>query len=243
MQRTSIRAIPLYSSKRASKASRKAARQAGFSASRALPMVPRFYGRSTGEVKCVDVRPADSVAVLLNNVTYAEPGANTGYTWLNLVAQGAAVYNRVGTRVNFKSIQVRFMVSGQTAATVNAILRCIIVYDRQTNGAAPAIGTIFSDVTTAGAATTTFHSGLSIVNRSRFSIIRDEMIPMSFGGDSVKNYKTYAQGNWATEYSANGGTITDIASGGIYIIYAATVAGAAAGLSVSQISCRLRYYD
>nr|QXP07773.1 MAG: putative capsid protein [Arizlama virus] len=211
---------------------------------RARPFpVPRPLGRPGTEVKCMDTKPAGSVAVLLENVAYQEPAANTGYTVLNVVQQGAAVYNRVGTRVNFKSLQLRLMLSGQTAATVNAILRVVMVYDRQTNGAAPAIATIFSDLSAAGGATTTFHSGLAIANRSRFQVIRDEMVPMSFGGDSVKHYKTYAKGMWPTEYSANNGTIGDVATGAIYLIYSATIAGAAAGLSVSQIACRLRFYD
>jgi len=223
----------------------RAARQSGFQLQRAQPqfILPRPVGRPGTEVKSVDVNPAAFNVVALAAVAFAEPATMTGYSELNDILQGAGVYQRVGTRVTIKSIHVKLQITGQTPATTNTLMRTILVYDRQTNGAAPAIATIFSDQIAGGGVATLFNAGLNIANRSRFSIIRDDIRAISFGSESIATYKTYAKGAWPVEYSASGGTIGDIATGAIYLIIASSNPGVALGVAISNSSVRLRYYD
>jgi len=95
----------------------------------------------------------------------------------------------------------------------------------------------------AGGVATLFNAGLNIANRSRFSIIRDDIRAMSFGSESIATYKTYAKGAWPVEYLASGGTIGDIATGAIHFIIASSNPGAALGVAISNSSIRIRYYD
>jgi len=202
------------------------------------------WGRLGSEIKSVDVTPANVAALpLLSAQAYAEPGAFTGYTVVNVVQQGAAVYNRIGTKITIKSIQCRAQFNGRTPATSNSIVRVSLVYDRQCNGAAPAVAAVWADLTTGGVSSTTPNCGLAIQNRSRFAIISDEFIPMSFGGNGVYNYKCYRTGGWNTEYGANAGNIGDITSGAIYLFISDSNGGAALGALAGSISVRIRYSD
>jgi len=200
-------------------------------------------GRRT-EIKSVDVTPQNIAAMpLLSAQAYAEPAAFTGYTVVNVVTLGAGVNQRIGTKINIRSVHVKAQIGGRTPATTNCVVRMTLVYDRQCNGAAPAIGAILADLTTAGVASTTPNCGLTIQNRSRFHVIADNFINMSFSASTTYNYKCWRKGFWPTEYGATAGTIADITSGAIYLIASDSNGGAAEGCNLGSISSRIRYSD
>lgn len=93
---------------------------------------------------------------------------------------GAGFMNRLGNRTRGVSIQATGFIapSGLNgAATSQQFARIMIIYDRQTNGAVPAIGTILGDTIAAGTtATPTPSSGLNINNRDRFMVLRDRKV-------------------------------------------------------------------
>ena len=112
-----------------------------------------LYGRpSTQEVKffdCSVTAPAVGGFGLPQYNTPpigGEPGvAFVGITEVNCVPQGAAAYNRVGTKIVLKSIKFDATFFLRGTSPTNAVVRWMIVYDRQTNGAFPSFASILSD--------------------------------------------------------------------------------------------------
>nr|QXP07754.1 MAG: putative capsid protein [Arizlama virus] len=227
-------------------AARQRARSAAYHANRQLPYanqqrvqaaimgVPR--GVAT-EVKSFDVRIASANLGLVAAVAGSEPAAAyTGLSELNCVPQGATVANRIGNKIVVKSLMVRFSLTCPNDHM--AEMRAMVIYDRQPNGAFPAIGDILLNQP---AGNTTYYSGLNIANKSRFLILRDQFAVCDDGGGYVKHCDWYIKGRWETEFGANAGTIGDIRTGAIYVLIYYTLATAAA--TVSDIQCRVRYLD
>lgn len=126
----------------------------------------------TQEVKCLDY-PRSSVG-------YDAAGVVTG---LNLVQIGSSFFNRIGRRIRMKSVQIFGDIIPNPAATATfsaETIRSVIVYDRQTNGAYPALADIFEDTDQNGANTTNELSGINLNNRERFAILMDIKHKMPF---------------------------------------------------------------
>lgn len=206
--------------------------------------------RSLGlaEVKYFDqsiVLPA--VAPIWNApVVYAAPSAAfTGMTVLNLIRQGSSAFTRIGNKVVIKSIDLKLMICCDDIAATAGVscARICLIYDRQPNGAAPAITDVFySDP--AGALTA--FSGLNMRNKSRFSIIRDQFVPTDPAGPSGTMVHLYCHGRWETEFKATtvGDDIGDIATGSILLfVYKTPSRDASSSVVVTAMDCRLRYFD
>jgi len=207
-----------------------------------------FTGGSSVEVKSFDQVLPITVCGMTAAVTGSEPAAAwTGMTEVNLVRQGAAFYNRIGSKISVRSIQVDadFIIT-PGKANVAQILRMMLVYDRQANGAFPAITDIIQN-NDSGVAT--FFSGINIVNKSRFTIIRDKLIPMDYASGYEYPVHEFVKCNLEVEYKANGGTIGDITTGAIYMLL--FVAYDDGGSSYPQVTnfangtprIRIRYFD
>jgi len=129
-------------------------------------------GRGATELKSIDsklVSPPISSAgnVHIAQVVYASP--------LN----GAAFYQRIGTRTRGKSLEIRGKIAQtntNTAAVNSSFARVIILYDRQANGALPTIADILTDYAYDGSTESNAFSGLNMNNRDRFLILRDRKI-------------------------------------------------------------------
>jgi hypothetical protein len=213
-----------------------------------IPLVNRQligpnYNRSnvsTNEVKCMDIAIAGGAAVLINNVVGTEPAAAyTGMTEINVVRQDGTVSGRVGNKIVIKSISIRFGLSTTVIAGAIASFRMLLIYDKQPNGAFPAIGDIIMDQP---AALTTSLSSINIANKSRFQFIRDNFVTINAGGDQCRIVHTYAKGRWETEYGGNVGSIADFRTGSILLLifYSFQVVG---NCSINQMQSRIRYYD
>jgi len=199
----------------------------------------RLYGRcSTMEVKCFDQRVAAVALTTVAATAFQEPAAFAGYTCINEVQQGATAYNRIGSKITIKSISVRAQFYTGTPATDLGVFRWMIVYDRQTNGAAPTLAAMLSDnVATAPA----FSSGINISNKNRFQVIRDGFCNMDPAQSENHFVNVYCKGRWTSEYSTNAGNIGDLQTGAIYFIaFDLMVAGA---IAVQTIQSRIRYFD
>jgi len=203
----------------------------------------RFQGGSAKEIKsfdCLVTAPAAGIAWTMGAAAFAEPGvAFTGMTELNVIAAGAAVYERIGAKIMVRSIRIR------TAWTANGspclgVIRAAVVYDRQPNGAAPAIGDLFQDLRVAGGTTTDLMSGVNIGNKNRFTVLRDQ----SFIFDSshlVTALDWFIPCRLQTEYRASGGTIGDISTGAILLVVAAQ--NNTSFLNMPTCRARIRYED
>jgi len=217
--------------------------------------VPRPMARA-GEIKGMDTDLAYSPVI-------ATTSTNAGCTVLNLIQAGTGSWNRVGKKVNLKSLRLVGSVTFQltptfaTGACSDTFVRMVVVYDRQPSGAAiPAFDTVFgTTVQTGTEATISITDPLRYDNMERFRVIRDVCIDNdqsnvpAFGSAptqvnvvpfdefvKLKGLDTVFSGQ------SNPMTITDISTGALYVYFrsinnTSTVTAAIIGIA------RLRYYD
>jgi len=181
---------------------------------------------------------ANANMVAIGAVAGTEPaGAYTGMTELNCVPQGATVANRIGNKIVIKSIHLKF-ITAQAATAMNAF-RFMVIYDRQPNGAFPAITDILLDQPL-GAANSL--GSLNIANKSRFQVIRDQIHTADPGNGSTKIFSMYMKGRWETEFGTNTNTIGDFRTGAIYFICYYNYSAVSVPVLTTPC-CRIRYFD
>lgn len=196
--------------------------------------------RGSPEVKCFDVLPTTATAGLVGAVAGTEPGVGFGgMTELNDIQQGASVAQRLGNKIIMKSIAFKCELVA-SATTVVAGIRCMLVYDRQTNGAFPAIADLLQNQP---AASTTALSDINIANKSRFLIIRDQYFDIDVSSAQHHFFAVYCKGRWETEFGASGNTIGDIKMGAVYFICYAVSSAGVGTIAIQNMKGRIRYYD
>jgi len=159
-----------------------------------------------GEMKFVDVSVSAATAIGAATFSAAQ--------LLNGIQQGSDATNRVGRKINLKSLYLRYNFSLSATSTNGGTCRILVVYDKQANAAAPAI----TDILLADA----FTSPNNLSNRDRFVTLVDHVTP-SIG--TAANWAVadvcYRKINLETMFnSGNAGTIGDITSGSVYCFYA-----------------------
>jgi len=191
---------------------------------------------------------------------------------LNFIRAGSSFFNRIGRKIELKNLQLECRLQlVDDAAGRNPPLaynRIIVVYDRQTNGAFPAIQDVLQDVDQAGTNSTDVMSEINLNNRERFTILRDWRFltpdcstqQVGAGNMQMANSTTFpdsmgeqSNGLWKffiplkglnTQYKADSApaVIGDIATGGLYLI---TFGSLTAGVEAFELlySTRLRYWD
>lgn len=194
---------------------------------------------------------------------------NTDSTFvlLNVPQRGADYNQRIGRKITVRSIYARGSVYIQPAenaelqAAVNVIskpqvVRMIIFIDAQPNGVAP----VRADVLTEAEPS----SQLNPNNRDRFKIIKDKLFAfdpyyltnavaapgagvlaanMSFGR-TIYTVKAYKKTNIETIYNENNnGTIGDINTNALYVMFIGSHANAATLEAKAHLSFRLRFDD
>ena len=180
---------------------------------------------------------------------------------LNPVQQGPAYYNRIGSRIELSSVNLRGLINPLTvknATQANDIGRIIIFYDRQTNGVLPTQVDLLQTRDQGGNATNVGISPINLDNRDRFLIIRDYQVffPESDNVGITRFVNTQSkEGNneyninmhiklkgLQTMFKSTSNPITagDIATGGLFI-------GFISHTTTATKSCtwtaRLRYKD
>lgn len=184
------------------------------------------------------------------------------FTLLNATVPGASEQNRIGRKVSMKSLMIRGWVRYDQAGTTpgDDLLRCIVFYDRQPNGAAPVIADVLQDTDQAGTATTSITSNINLSNADRFKILRDWFwsVPhiVSIAGGATQDgqitdegakefsFKTFIKLNgMEAHYNAGtAGTIADITTGALYLVTFGARASADAQYKLS-FGARVRYLD
>lgn len=188
-----------------------------------------------GEFKCVDTSST--------NGSYNQTGA---LILLNGIAPGTGLNQRSGREVVMKSIEVHFNGKSTDTTGVPASYRCMLVYDRQCNGAAPALADI---IATTGAWNTL--SPRNLDNRRRFKILMDRVFTVGAQGDTTTAAgcssrfcdKFYRRLNHPIVFNSGvAGTIADIQTGSLYWI---TLGDLAAGVTDGEgsVYARVRYLD
>ncbi|MDG0901972.1 capsid/nuclear shuttle family protein [Pseudomonas sp. L01] len=215
-----------------------------------LPANLRSFG---GEVKALDSALQSTSGL----------NATGSVTCLNLIRAGSSFFNRIGRRVELKNITFSAAVAPLRTSTTSTseYIRIIVVYDRQTNGANPAIADVLQSVDQAGANTTTSFSGINLNNRDRFRIFIDERITLpnitvagaittspSVDIDPLKttfNIKRFVKlGRELTQYKADSApaVVGDIATGGLFLVMLGS-AGAGTEAYGLNWESRVRFND
>lgn len=166
--------------------------------------------------------------------TFAPPVASAFATpqLLNGIANGSGGTERIGRKILIKSVQWRAIFQPAAPASQH---RVVIFYDKQANGAAPAITDIME--------TNAFTSPLRLGNSDRFVIISDEVTDSSQSSSLTISDKVYTKCTLETSYIGTGGTIASIGTGAIWCMIAnngGTIIGVATSV---DIHLRVRYLD
>lgn len=258
----------------ASRAAASILRQAGYSNARAAYMnsrmgIPAALRARGQEVKVLDINQSSAQ---LPNAVLALNSTGT-VLFLNALEVGSTFCNRVGRRVTWKSIRVMAQL-GTRGAVVTAALdvaRLIVVYDRQPNGALPAMSTIIQQTDQATTNTTTALAGINMNNRDRFEVIMDTRIalPVTAASASADAPSSITPSELPTVHSANGchqtlivdefrnlknhvshyqadsvpSVIGDISTGAFYLVALGGIAAGSEAWQISKYSIRMKFHD
>lgn len=166
-------------------------------------------------------------------------GASPGTYWcapylINGTGTGAGATGRIGRKFLMKSMQLRYQgVVGQTT-------RCMIIYDKQTNGALPSLADIFATATGGFAE---FSAMMNPAYVQRFVVLVDEQIDPFYATDIPISRAVYRKINLETEYfSVSGGSITDIATGALYLVMAQQTS-TSTPTPIGTFTSRIRFTD
>lgn len=158
-------------------------------------------------------------------------------TCIDTCQVGSDVDDRVGREILLKSVQVRGVLFANGANPGGTVFWAI-VYDRQTNAAAP----VWTDVYT----TNSYYPALrNLDNRKRFKIIGSGYIAVPKAGADIPSvpFEFYRKLRHSVEYnSTNGGTVADIQTGGLFFMIRANAALGADDYTLVATS-RVRFTD
>lgn len=202
-------------------------------------------------------RAAEKKTVDVNTTTVSIHSTGT-WTILNALQEGAGFYNRIGRKVQMRSLQLNgyFTRTGQ-ASGQSEYLRVMILYDRQPNGAFPSVADILRDVNQAGTTSSTSLAGLNMDNAERFMILMDNRVNIPNASNTASenlddpivdqnneiNTKRYIQlRGLEAHYKSSNGDITDLSTGSLFLF---TFGNVASGSNSYQFTfkSRLRYVD
>lgn len=205
--------------------------------------------RSAGERKGVDFDISQASGIVATTST------NANAQCLNLIETGAASYNRVGRKVKLLTLRLKGSVGyGYTSGTgmPASILRMVVVWDKQPNGATiPVWNDIFGITNQGGAESSTILAPVRYDNMSRFSVVAEHTFEtgadiQTTTGITIPFDKFIKLGGRETVYSStnNPMTIADIGSGALYVFWRAHNNGTNGAWDVDATSvARLRYVD
>lgn len=201
--------------------------------------VPAIQRGPARELKSVDTSDDTSRALVAVGSVVGSANTATGMTLINGSAQGDASYEHIGKNVSLQSIAVEVeFFQPQTDASASTV-RLMVVYDRQPNGAYPAIGDLLAD----NAAAPTFDSAINIGYRERFAVLRDCQFTLDTASGLSHHYETYIKRQLDTNFVGITNAIASVGSGAVYLIYFfKQLTGTTAPISPTHHT-RVRYYD
>lgn len=190
----------------------------------------RIKSDSRPEQKFVDI----AVNATFGNLNFASIQLMNGTT-----VGTTNVANRIGGKIQMKSVYYNLAVMNTVAnlGTVTSFpqgsdnIRVALVYDKQTNGAAPGTQDIWEEI--AASALDSSFAPRNVNNYERFSVLADEKIMLNNVAGTGARCSGYIKVSLPTRYGTSTGTVTDIASGGLFlIVYDSNIS---AGLTLSTI--------
>lgn len=210
---------------------------------------PGVLRANTFEVKALDV---PSTFYAFNTTAVVTP--------LSLIQTGSSFFNRIGRRIEMKNVRVSGSLQPLRTVANQDYLRLMIIYDRQTNGALPALADILQTTSQTGANSNTALSGVNLNNRDRFVILRDLRIAPPSQTDTagvitnlgpidpittLTNIDLFVRlKGLICQYKADSSpaVIGDIATGGLFLVTFGLLAPGAEGWQAA-LEIRLRFFD
>jgi len=160
---------------------------------------------------------------------------------LNGVATGTDYNTRVGRKILLKSMNFKLSTYINSACPNGDIIRTMIVYDTQANGAAPTVANILQTVA--------WDSPMNLDNRDRFKVLYDKYrsIPaynyaagaITTGDFSSPLVKVYKRLSYDVNFSGTGATVGSIATGSVYLL---TISFNGSGVGY-YVNSRIRFID
>lgn len=187
--------------------------------------------------------------------------STTGVLQALMIQQGVGTNQRVGNSCSLKSLRLRFRLVNIDDILVNTMVRMLVVYDRQPNGAYPNLSNILANINEAGTVSAFDPDGdLNVNNMERFTVLMDEwhIVPAVDNNLHVVNTALVGPTNvecfqvdryiklrgLEQKYSANSSpmVIANQTTGALYILSCGSIAAG------SEPYCwygkaRLRFYD
>jgi len=248
--------IPRAQAMAAKMAGDQAARRAlSFKNYRSKPPAPAVVAANAGFLRnrgSIGMRVEKKV-VDVKQGTYAVENTGTQLLLLNGCIAGSQNYNRIGRKINLKSLQIHGDFINHDTTTIAVKARMLIVFDKQSNGAAPGFADIITSQDITGATSSTVNDMVNLNNRDRFEIIRDTFVTLGpidttatqsyASAPLIQSVDTYIKlGNRETVYNAGtAGTVGDIQSGALYVFWISNTTNATGCDFVG--SFRLRFTD
>lgn len=161
---------------------------------------------------------------------------------LNAMAQGTDYAERVGRKIEMTSCQVKLLMGSTTAnlATISTAqlggdkYRVALVYDKQTNQAAPAYTDIY--------ATSGSNAMRNVNNLDRFDVLWVEEFAVCTAGPNNWTLDKYVKFNLDTRFDQAGSGVTGVITGGLFLVVSAlnTTSGVTSALinGVTRVSYR-----
>jgi len=205
--------------------------------SRRYPLAPPrtggFFGtrRNMKELKVIDQEQTASAIDSTGDVTF-----------INGVATGTDFTDRVGRKIYMKSISIRFhIVPATTSQATGNYVRLLVIYDSQTNGAAPLVADVLRSAS--------YLSHMNLNNRDRFKILMDKTFCMNCttytagaltaGSPVPKKFNLYKKLSHEVIFQGTANTVGSVATGGIFVIPIA----AADDIDALAFTSRIRFED
>lgn len=178
------------------------------------PRTGGFYGvgvrRRMNEKKTIDIDSTSS------NIT-----STAAVTLISGVATGTDFTDRIGRKIILNSLYVRAYLRPEDDGCANNTVRLAIVYDMQTNGAAPAYTDIFKQATTT--------AQLNLNNRDRFKILYDKLFALGAvqttatqafsNGHNQFSFKKYIKLRHEMIFSGTTAAVGSIQTGAMWIVW------------------------
>lgn len=221
----------------------------------------KFVGmkpKKTPEYKLIEFKSLDTaftMNVVANN-------SSTTIAYFNLTVLGNDIFNRIGRKINLRSLLVRITFAFNDGGTpyTNAFdtIRTILFWDKNPNtGTALVPSDIIRDVGNSLNQTVST-SSFNVNNRNRIKVIRDEMRSFAFNKANpisaqianleptafqIKWFLRFPKGKLNTVYNnTNGGTIADINAGALGIMFQGDN-GPTNFPFIADVTGRLRFTD
>lgn len=238
-------------------AAAKARIQSNIANRRAISIPRTIVLKSNGEKKGMDTN------LYIASVTNTS-NTNTNCFVVNLIQQGSGSWNRVGRKVNLKSLRIKgsFEVTYRAhEQTLGNFIRMVVVWDKQpSSGSVPTFDQIFGTKDQDGTETSGILAPPKYDNMGRFRVLKDITFDCKpeanfwivGGNDEVISYpisfdEYIKLNNLETVFSGQSipMSISDISTGGLYIFFRALAnQPGISQISVSSLSnARLRYTD